>query len=158
MSEASSPGSRSPSRTRHSKLIGEGLRSGQRRVLEHMGCEVVEMRHTGVSSLCCGLGHGASRFSPIDMTFGTVRRLREARATGAERLVVYCNSCDLLFSVGTQLTPFIIPVWHVNELICEALGQPVPRLNLSRARSMVAQLFGRGAPKVISPRRIYIGS
>jgi Fe-S oxidoreductase len=140
----------------HSKLLGSELRHRQRQVLEHMGCEVIEMPHTGEMSLCCGLGQGASRFSPIDMTVGTVRRLREARGTGAERLVVYCNSCDLLFSVGTQLTPFIIGVWHVNELICEALGQPIPRLNLSRARSMVTELFGRGAGKVVSPGRFIV--
>ena len=142
----------------HSKLLGGELRERQRRVLEHMGCEVVEMKHSGDISLCCGLGQGASRFSPVDMTVGTVRRLREARATGAERLVVYCNSCDLLFSIGTQLTPFVIPVWHLNELICEALGEPIPRRNLARARSMVTALFGRGAPRVVSPRRFYVGS
>jgi Fe-S oxidoreductase len=140
----------------HSKLLGDGLRSRQREVLEFMGCEVREMEHTGISSLCCGLGHGASRFNPLDMAGGTIRRLREARATGADRLVVYCNSCDLLFSVGTQVTPFMIGVWHVNELIAEALGEPMPRRNLARARSMVSQLFGHGAPKVISPRRFFI--
>jgi Fe-S oxidoreductase len=140
----------------HAKLLGSELMARQRSVLEYMGCEVVEMRHTEEMSLCCGLGHGASRFSPIDMTFGTVRRLREAKSTGAERLVVYCNSCDLLFSVGTQLTPFIIPVWHLNELVAEALGDPLPRRNLSRARSMVSELFVRGGLKVVSPRRFYV--
>lgn len=141
----------------HAKLIGEGLRTRQRKVLEHMGCEIIEMRHHGETALCCGLGHGAGRFSPFDMAGGTVRRLREARATGADRLVVYCNSCDLLFSVGTQLTPFIIGVWHMNELVAEALGQPLPRRNLARARSMVAELFAKGAPRVVSPRRFFVG-
>ena len=140
----------------HSKLLGDGIRGRQRALLEHMGCEVVEMAHTGESSLCCGLGHGAARFNPLDMATGTIRRLREARATGADRLVVYCNSCDLLFSVGTQVTPFIIGVWHLNELVAEALGEPLPRRNLARARSMVSELFLRGAPKVLSPRRFFI--
>lgn len=140
----------------HSKLLGDEIRAKQRRLLEHMGCDVVEMEHTGESSLCCGLGHGAARFNPLDMAAGTIRRLREARATGADRLVVYCNSCDLLFSVGTQVTPFIIGVWHLNELIAEALGEPLPRRNLARARSMVSELFLRGAPKVLSPRRFHI--
>ncbi|MHB8895275.1 MAG: (Fe-S)-binding protein [Candidatus Geothermincolia bacterium] len=142
----------------HSKLLGSDLRDRQRKVLEYMGCEVLEMKHTGQMSLCCGLGHGASRFSPVDMTVGTVRRLKEARATGADRLVVYCNSCDLLFSVGTQLTPFIIPVWHLNELVAEALGDQIPRRNLARARSMVSELFLKGAPRVVSPRRFFVGS
>lgn len=142
----------------HAKMTGKRMRETQRRVLEYMGCEVLEMAHSGVESLCCGLGHGAARFNPLDMAVGTVRRLREARATGAERLVVYCNSCDLLFSSGTQLTPFIIPVHHLNELVCEALGTPLPRRNLSRARSMIAELFLRGAPRVASPRRFRVGS
>jgi len=58
--------------------------------------------------------------------------------------------------VGTQVTPFIIGVWHLNELVAEALGEPLPRRNLARARSMVSELFLRGAPKVLSPRRFFI--
>jgi Fe-S oxidoreductase len=105
----------------HSKLLGREFQSRPRRVLEHLGCEVIEMPHSREMSLCCGLGHGAARCNPFDMAFGIMRRLREARSTGADCLVVYCNSCDLLFSVGTQVTPFIIPVRHLNELISQAL-------------------------------------
>jgi Fe-S oxidoreductase len=137
----------------HSKLLGREFQSRPRRVLEHLGCEVIEMPHSREMSLCCGLGHGAARCNPFDMAFGIMRRLREARSTGADCLVVYCNSCDLLFSVGTQVTPFIIPVRHLNELISQALGENLPRRNLSRARSMIGELFVRGAPKVLSPRR-----
>ena len=137
----------------HSKLLGDGFQEKPRRILEYMGCEVIEMRHHHRFSLCCGLGHGASRQNPLDMAFGTVRRLREARATGADYLVVYCNSCDLLFSVGTQVTPFIMPVYHLNELVCRALGEPLQRRNLSRARSMIGELFINGAPKVLSRKR-----
>lgn len=139
--------------TCHSKLLDDNFQKSPRRILEHMGCEIIEMRHHGRFSLCCGLGHGASRFNPLDMAGGTIRRLREARLTGADYLVVYCNSCDLLFSVGTQLTPFIIPVYHVNELVCRALGEPLPRRNLSRARSMIRQLAFDGAPKLLSRKR-----
>ncbi len=137
----------------HSKLLGPEFQSKPRRVLEHMGCEVREMRHNREMSLCCGLGHGASRYNPFDMWFGIMRRLREARSTGADALVVYCNSCDLLFSVGTQVTPFIIPIRHLNELVTEALGQELPRRNLSRARSMISELFIKGAPTLVSPKR-----
>jgi len=55
------------------------------------------------------------------------------------------------------VTPFIIGVWHVNELICEAMGQPIPKAQPVAARSMVAELFMRGAPRVVSPRRMFIG-
>jgi Fe-S oxidoreductase len=140
----------------HSKLLGRDFQQRPRRILEYMGCEVVEMPHAFEMSLCCGLGHGAARYSPIDMAFGIARRLREARSTRAEYLVVYCNSCDLLFSVGTQVTPFIIPVYHLNELVARALGEPLPRRNLKRARSMMSQLFLKGAPKVLSPRRFRV--
>ncbi len=137
----------------HSKLLGQEFRSRPRAVLEYMGCEVLEMEHNQVMSLCCGLGHGAARFNPFDMWFGTMRRLREAKATGADALVVYCNSCDLLFSVGTQVTPFIMPVRHLNELVSEALGEALPHRNLKRARSMISELFVKGAPKLLSPKR-----
>ena len=140
----------------HSKLLGSEFQDRPRRMLEYMGCEVVEMRHNREAALCCGLGHGAPRYSPLDMAGGITRRLREAKATGAEYLVVYCNSCDLLFSVGTQVTPFIMPVYHLNELVAQALGEPMPRRNLKRARMMMSELFIRGAPKLISPRRFQV--
>jgi len=140
----------------HSKLLGAETQSGPRRVLEHMGCEVVEMKHSHDLALCCGLGHGAPKHNPIDMAGGIVRRLREARATRADYLVVYCNSCDLLFSVGTQVTPFVIPVYHLNELVSMAAGEELPRRNLARARSMIAELFVRGAPRVLSRRRFQV--
>lgn len=137
----------------HSKLLGTGFQERPRKMLEHMGCEVLEMKHTRELALCCGLGHGAPRHNPLDMTRGIVNRLREARATGADYLVVYCNSCDLLFSAGTQLTPWRIPVYHLNELVSMALGEEPKRANLSRARSMVSELFVRGAPKLLSRKR-----
>ena len=137
----------------HSKLLGSEFQERPRRVLEYMGCEVKEMRHSREMSLCCGLGHGAARYNPMDMAGGIIRRLREARATGADYLVVYCNSCDLLFSIGTQLTPFIIPIYHLNELVGKALGEELPRRNLKRARSMAKELFIKGAPKLLSRRR-----
>lgn len=137
----------------HSKLLGAEFRSRPRRILEHLGCEVREMKHNQEMSLCCGLGHGAARQNPFDMWFGIMRRLREARATKADALVVYCNSCDLLFSVGTQVTPFMIPVRHLNELVAQALGETLPRRNLSRARSMIAELFIKGAPSLLSRKR-----
>lgn len=137
----------------HAKVLGRDFMDRPRRVLENMGCEVVEMRHSRECSLCCGLGHGAARHNPFDMARGVINRLREARATGAQTLVVYCNSCDLLFSAGTQLTPFIIPVRHLNELISEALGENLPRMHLARARSMALELFFKGAPKVLSRKR-----
>jgi len=137
----------------HSKTLGSEFQRRPRAILEHMGCEVVEMRHNREMSLCCGLGHGAARFNPLDMTRGIIKRLREARGTGSDRLVVYCNSCDLILSVGIQVTPFFIPVYHVNELVQIALGEPLPHRNLSRARSMVRELFFKGAPKLLSGKR-----
>lgn len=140
----------------HSKLLGSEFQYRPRRVLEYMGCEVVEMKHSFELSLCCGLGHGAPRQNPLDMAGGIVRRLREAKATRADYLVVYCNSCDLLFSVGTQVTPFVIPVYHLNELVSKALGEDLPRRNLARARSMMSELFLKGAPRVLSRRRFTV--
>lgn len=140
----------------HSKVLGPDFRRKPRQVLEYLGCDIREMEHNNAMSLCCGLGHGAPRYNPLDMAGGIIRRLREAKATGAEQLVVYCNSCDLLFSVGTQVTPFIIPVYHLNELVSSALDEPMPRRNLARARSMIGELFVRGAPKVLSRKRFFL--
>lgn len=137
----------------HSKLLGAEFQSTPRRLLEYMGCQVLEMRHSHFSALCCGLGHGAARHNPLDMYSGTYRRLREARSTNAEALVVYCNSCDLLFSVGTQVTPHVIPVRHINELISEAMEEDLPHRNLARARSMISELFVKGGPSIVSKRR-----
>ncbi len=140
----------------HSKLLGREFQTRPRAILENLGATVVEMKHNHEFALCCGLGHGAARYNPLDMAKGIIRRLIEARKTGADRLVVYCNSCYLLFSIGNLLTPWRIPVYHINELVSEAAGSPLPRLAEKRARQMLGELFIRGMPKVISSKRVTI--
>ncbi len=140
----------------HSKLLGKDFQMKPRAILEKLGASVVEMKHHHEFALCCGLGYGAARYNPLDMAKGIIRRLKEARESGAERLVVYCNSCYLLFSIGNLITPWGIPVYHINEIVSGATGFPLPRLAEDRAKQMLRELFIRGMPKVLSPRRIRI--
>lgn len=140
----------------HSKVLGKDFQSKPREILEHMGCHVIEMEHNRSYARCCGLGNGAARFNPIDIALGCAKRLLEARKTGVDRLVTYCNTCFLLFSIGSELAPFGVEPYHLNELVLEALGAEYERRNLSRGRLMLKELLLGGFPTVLSPKRFQL--
>ncbi len=89
------------------------------------GLNLVEMRHHGADSLCCG-GGGGRMWQDLD---GEVKmsevRIREAETTGARILVTACPLCritleDARKSLGLKET---LQVMDLNELVLQALEQ-----------------------------------
>ncbi len=72
-----------------------GLYDAPRRVLEALGCQVVEMRHARRNALCCGT-NGWTHCDAANKAI-QVQRLREAKATGAEAMVTACLKCQIHF-------------------------------------------------------------
>jgi len=73
-----------------------GVYDAPRRVLESIpGIELVEMKHSGQESICCG----TSAFTNCDSCSNKLRseRLSEAVATGAEMLITACPKCQTHF-------------------------------------------------------------
>ena len=73
----------------------EGIFDPPRELIEQLGYEIVEMEHTREKSVCCGAGGGVrSNFDKISRNIA-LRRVKEAKDTGAEWLVTACPMCYL---------------------------------------------------------------
>jgi len=73
-----------------------GVYDAPRKVIESIpGIELVEMRHSGLESICCG----TSAFTNCDSYSNMLRaeRLCEATETGAELLITACPKCQTHF-------------------------------------------------------------
>jgi heterodisulfide reductase subunit D len=73
-----------------------GVYDAPRKVLQSIpGVELVEMRHSGLESICCG----TSAFTNCDSYSNMLRaeRLCEATETGAELLITACPKCQTHF-------------------------------------------------------------
>jgi heterodisulfide reductase subunit D len=73
-----------------------GVYDAPRKVIESIpGIELVEMRHSGLESVCCG----TSAFTNCDSYSNMLRaeRLCEATETGAELLITACPKCQTHF-------------------------------------------------------------
>jgi hypothetical protein len=141
----------------HGKVLGKGFLELPRRLLEAVGIEVVEMRPSGMESPCCGIGAGfspTSGFHPLHIQMASVRRLNEARRTGAEILVVYCAGCLLMFSVAKLLYPIRMPVYHLLEILQMAIGEKPLRHQASRAMKLVIGVLRHQFPKLLSWKRL----
>ena len=139
----------------HAKTLGRRYTEMPRQMLEDMGYRIVEMEHNRELALCCGYGNGAGRYSPVDIIGWSVRRLREARRTGADMLVTYCTVCLLYLSVARKLYPLAPPVYHVLDLLQRAIGEEPALRHSERANKMI-QYMALGFPRMVSPKRKWV--
>ena len=73
-----------------------GVYDAPRKVIESIpGIELVEMRHSGLESICCGTSAWTNCDSYSDML--RAERLCEATETGAELLITACPKCQTHF-------------------------------------------------------------
>lgn len=105
-----------------------GVYDAPRKVIESIpGIELVEMKHSGWESICCG----TSAFTNCDSYSNMLRaeRLSEAVATGAELLITACPKCQTHFRCATvdkgeehRPTPKI-EVMDLANLVANAMGE-----------------------------------
>ncbi|MFO7773590.1 MAG: (Fe-S)-binding protein [Dehalococcoidia bacterium] len=105
-----------------------GVYDAPRKVLESIpGIELVEMKHSGWESICCG----TSAFTNCDAYSNLLRaeRLSEAAATGAELLITACPKCQTHFRCAMtdkgeehRATPKI-EIMDLANLVANAIGE-----------------------------------
>jgi len=139
----------------HARTLGQHFMDLPRRLLDELGYSVLEMEHNRELALCCGFGNGAGRYSPIDIIAWSLRRLGEARKTGAKMLVTYCSVCLLYLSVARKLYPMAPPVYHILDLLQMAIGEQPAMRHSERANKMIKYMTF-GLPRMVSPRRSWI--
>jgi fumarate reductase (CoM/CoB) subunit B len=121
-----------------SKMRGGILQEANREIIKRTGCHIVEMKHNRDRALCCGFGASAARFRVMDIMESGYRRLKEAEATGASAMVVYCPACLFILSVIKEMAASDIGIYHPVELVQMAAGENPQRRHERRAWDMMA--------------------
>jgi Fe-S oxidoreductase len=143
----------------HAKCIGEAYLDIPRKILEHIGVNVVEEKYSRDKALCCGIGGGFSHesgYNPLRLTQSTVKAMLLARQSGAEAIVTYCAGCLQTLAIGGVGLPFLqMPMYHLIELIQLAIGEQPQRLYKKRARQMFTGILRHQVPAMLSSKRFY---
>lgn len=93
-----------------------------RKVLESVGCELIEMERAGENSLCCG-GGDLLKASNTDLSSRiAVERAKQAAMTGAFVLVSACPSCILSLREGAQVIKGRLKVLDIVEIVATQTG------------------------------------
>jgi Fe-S oxidoreductase len=141
----------------YGKLFSAEILELPRKLLERLGVEVVEERYSRQNSLCCGIAAGFGSYSAASITSATIRSLKEARATGADAVVVYCAGCLQMLSTGRAVYPTRMPVYHILEMLQMAIGEKPARLQGQRGRAFLLGTLRHELPtRIISGKRFRI--
>jgi Fe-S oxidoreductase len=139
------------------------LQDATREIMERIGCEVVEMRHSRENALCCGwAGTVPTLFGPtsgnpfhtlLNLLQSLYLRLQEAEATGADVLVVPCPGCYAFLSLIKVLTNSALDVYLPMELVQIAAGETPVHKNEERAWDILAVTTNLVLKWFFSPKR-----
>jgi Fe-S oxidoreductase len=141
----------------HAKVLGRRYADVPRELMRRAGLEVSEMAHARELSVCCGAACGARSYNPLDMGVQSLRQWREARDSGADSMVSYCATCLLLLHMGRMIRPTRMPLYHLMEVLIRAAGEEDPHdIVASRARYIFTRIMARGAPRIMSAKRVRV--
>jgi Fe-S oxidoreductase len=87
------------------------------------GLNLVEMKHHGADSLCCGGGGGRMwQDLKVDVKMSEVR-IREAEETGAEVLVTACPLCRIMLEDARKAAGLkkSLRIMDLNALVLQAM-------------------------------------
>ena len=110
----------------HAKIYQEDYCDLPRKTLELLGFEIVEAEQSKQSMLCCGIGGGFSHDAAYGKgaLIGAQRRcMRNVQRARVDRIGTYCSGCLQMLSVAKCVSWARTPVYHVIELIQEAIGE-----------------------------------
>nr|MDO8111488.1 (Fe-S)-binding protein [Candidatus Sigynarchaeota archaeon] len=139
------------------KIGGNHFFDVARDLIKATGIEIVEMEHTRENALCCGMGGVAANYS---VTYGLkcgIKRLKEAKATGADFLVDYCGGCNWFLGTSRLMSVERLPeVYHVLQLLQQATGEmPLDGKNKTVARKIMAATMRYLVPRTLSKKRFW---
>jgi Fe-S oxidoreductase len=143
----------------YGKFFGDEYMDVPRRLLQEMGCTVIEEDLCRKQALCCGIGGGFSHqssYHPWDITLSTIRSLMLAGRTGAQALAVYCAGCLQMLTVGQFVFPNRMPIYHIMELLQMAAGEKPERKHRQRGLKMFTGVVLNQFPKTLSKKRFFM--
>ena len=95
----------------------------------------VEMKHSKTNTLCCGAGGAVSYANPELAKSAALTRLEEAKSSGADTVITFCNSCGVQFGASSKEAG--VKVVHAFDLL-DPPGTPDYTRMYGRSR----QVFG----------------
>ncbi len=125
----------------HAKIYEEACYDWPRRILELIGCAIVEAPRNRQRAHCCGIGAGFSHeagYAKFDIISGQRACAANLRASGAQRIAVYCSGCLQTQSAAKYVSRTPQPVYHVIELVQEAIGEKPARRHRKLAFDLLA--------------------
>ena len=120
----------------HGRILGKDFMDKQRYLLQRLGLEVCETEPHRDKGLCCGMAAGAKKFSVVDLVLNSLKQLIALDRSKGNQTAIYCTGCLLMLSAVRPMKPFGKKMRHFLEYIRNALGEKVPRKNVSRALSI----------------------
>jgi dimethylglycine catabolism B len=105
-------------------LYGNGGQyDAPRRLLQRVqGLELVEMERNREFAYCCGAGAAAALTYPAMANRAALKRLEEARATGADCVVTACAGCQRHLAAAAAAHGIALHVQGVLEVLAQAAG------------------------------------
>ncbi len=143
----------------HSKALGDEYVEIPRRILEKIGGEVKEMKHSKEMNYCCGIGGGfpaRKSFHPLAITASTGRVMLEANLTQADAIMAYCSGCLQTLSTMAAILPVSKPIYHILELVQIAAGEKPLRRNIERGKQLLKGMIVNQVPKIFSLNRVSV--
>lgn len=114
----------------HAKLYEPDYHVWPRRILELLGFTIIEPNQSAQAALCCGIGSGFSHnaaYGKTNLIAGQRECMRNVRAAKTDYIGVYCSGCLEMLSVAKYVSWTPRPVYHIIELIQEAIGEKPSR-------------------------------
>jgi Fe-S oxidoreductase len=132
----------------HAKIYEPNYHEWPRKLLTRLGFEIREAPQHAQTALCCGIGCGFSH----QAAYGKAALIRGQRACahnlrrgGADCVAVYCSGCLEMLSVSRYVSRMGRPVYHILELIQQAIGETPLRRHRRVARDfLVGTLRNQG--------------
>lgn len=137
----------------YSKMFGDDYMDLPRKILEKIGCKVVEMECNRENMRCCGIGAGFSvdsAYHALKISKATSRNLDMAKKTGADIFCVYCSGCHQTYYTAKRLyfKKLGMEIYHIIELIQLAIGETPKRMIKRTTRSMFWGNIFHALPKI----------
>jgi Fe-S oxidoreductase len=149
----------------HARILEPCFAELPRRLLAAIGVQVREAPHSRQKQLCCGIGGGfahGSAYGPFDLLLSARATSRDHRHVVADATCVYCSGCLQMMSVARAVDPSRRPVFHLLELVQQAIGEsPARRQNVLERQDALAIQFVLGTvrrqfPRLLSRKRFWL--
>ncbi|MFX0122493.1 MAG: (Fe-S)-binding protein [Candidatus Hodarchaeota archaeon] len=145
----------------YAKMFGDDYMDLPRKILEKIGCEIIEVPYNRKNMKCCGIAAGFSvnsAYHPLKMRKATVQNLHAVKKTGADVLCVYCSGCNQQYHVAKKLylRRFKMEIYHIIELLQLAIGETPERMINQTASKMFRGIIVNQFPNLWSRKRFFL--